>query len=495
MTTTIEREAPAAAPTYDLYINGEWRPAASGATFVRKSPANGEPVGTFAKGSKEDTEAAIAAARAAFDSGVWSKAPAKTRQQALAAISAELRTNRQRYGEYIAKELGKPIRDAIGEVIGAADVFEYYAGKALDLTGYNVSAYREEAMGLVVRDPVGVCGLIVPWNFPLILLSWKLAPALAVGCTVIIKPSDTTPLCTLELTKFIAGLNLPPGVVNTVTGPGSQVGMTLASHPDVDKVAFTGSTATGRVIMQAATSNMKKISLELGGKSPNIVFADANMDQAVAGAVNAAFWNQGEVCQAGSRLLLEESIHDEFVERLIAETAKLKVGDPLSRDTQMGPVVNEDQLSTVENYVEIGKGEGAKLLAGGHRLTGEGYDGGLYYAPTIFDGVTNDMRIAQEEIFGPVLGVLTFKNVDDAIAIGNDSIYGLAAGIWTENVNTMMKVFKGLKAGSIYGNCYHGAGLTHLPFGGYKQSGIGRELGQVGLDAFTEVKALHLRLR
>ncbi len=481
-------------PTYDLFINGEFVPARSGNRFVRKSPATGQPVGDFAKGGKEDTEAAIAAARAAFDSGAWSNAPAKTRADALNKISDELRTNRAKYAALIAQELGKPLGDSIGEVIGAADVFAYYAGKALDLTGYNVSQYRDEAVGLVFKDPVGVCGLIVPWNFPLILLSWKLAPALAVGCTVIIKPSDTTPLCTLELTKFIASLGLPPGVVNTVTGPGSQVGMTLASHPDVDKVAFTGSTATGRTIMQAATSNMKKISLELGGKSPNIVFADADFKAAVSGAINAAFWNQGEVCQAGSRLLVEESIHDQFMEAMLEELKGFKVGDPMSRETKMGPIVNEDQLQTVENYVEIGKSEGATLVAGGHRLTGPEYDAGFYYAPTVFDNCTNDMRICQEEIFGPVLSVITFKDVDDAIRIGNDSIYGLAAGIWTNNVNTMMKVFKRLKAGSVYGNCYQGAGLTHLPFGGYKQSGIGRELGQIGLDAFLEAKALHLRL-
>ncbi len=488
MTTTV------AVPTYDLYINGEFVPAASGETFTRKSPSTGEPVGVFAKGTKEDTEKAIAAARAAFDAGTWSKAPAKTRSQALRRISDELRTNRQKYAEVLATDLGKPINDSIGEVIGSADVFEYYSGRALDLNGYNNTTYRDDAMGLVFREPVGVAGLIVPWNFPLFLLTWKLSAALAAGCTVVIKPSDTTPQVAAELTKFIATLGLPPGVVNTVSGPGSQVGMTIAGHPDVDKVAFTGSTAVGRTIMQSAAGNLKKVSLELGGKSPNIVFADADMKQAVAGAINAAFWNMGEACEAGTRLLLQESIHDSFMEQLLEAMKSYTVGDPLQKETRMGPIVSEEQLKTVESYVEIGKGEGAKLVLGGHRLTGDGYDRGLFYAPTIFDNCTGGMRIVQEEIFGPVLSVLTFTDEADAIRIGNDTVYGLAAGVWTGNVNTMMRVSKGLRAGTVYANCYHAAGLTNMPFGGYKQSGIGRELGDLGLEAYTEVKAVHLRL-
>jgi aldehyde dehydrogenase (NAD+)/betaine-aldehyde dehydrogenase len=376
----------------------------------------------------------------------------------------------------------------------AADVYDYYAGLALDMRGDAITNYVPDAVGLTVHEPVGVVGVITPWNFPVLLITWKLAPALAAGCTVVAKPSEFTAGTTFELARIITEAGAPKGVMNVVTGPGNVVGAELAASERVDKIAFTGSTAVGKTIMQAASGNLKKISLELGGKSPNVVFADANVDQAVGGSFFGIYLNTGQVCQAGSRLLLQESIKDEFMTKLQAFTKTVKVGDPADPTTTMGPVINEQQLEKVVGYVHAGADEGATMLCGGGRLTGEGYDQGLFVQPTIFDGVTNDMRIAREEIFGPVLSVITFKDADEALRIANDTIYGLASAVWTKDINTAFKMAKGIQAGTVWVNSYHSAGLPYMPYGGYKQSGIGRELGHEGLEEYMETKAIQIKL-
>jgi aldehyde dehydrogenase (NAD+)/betaine-aldehyde dehydrogenase len=394
----------------------------------------------------------------------------------------------------LSLEMGKPIREATVEVALAADVFDYYAGLALDVKGQAITNYVPDAVGLVLKEPVGVVGIITPWNFPLLLCTWKLAPSLAVGCTNVLKPSTFSPCTTYELGRIVTEAGAPPGVVNVVTGPASVVGEKIAASPAVDKVAFTGSTETGRRIMQLAASNVKKISLELGGKSPNIVFADANLEAAAWGALFGIYLNAGQVCQAGSRLLVQQEVHDAFLERFMALTGTLKAGDPLDESTSLGPLVSEEQLRKVEGYVQAGRQEKAKLLKGGQRITGDGFDRGLFYEPTVFDQVDNRMKIAQEEIFGPVLSVIPFREPEEALRIANETMYGLAAAIWTNDLNRALKFVKGIKAGSVWVNSYHTAGILHMPFGGYKASGIGRELGQEGMEIFLETKSVQIKL-
>jgi acyl-CoA reductase-like NAD-dependent aldehyde dehydrogenase len=347
---------------------------------------------------------------------------------------------------------------------------------------------------MTVKEPVGVVGIITPWNFPISLVSWKVAPALAAGCAVVIKPSEFTAGIAFELGRIVSESGAPAGVVNIVTGPGPVVGAELASNARVDKVAFTGSTAVGRSIMKAASASVKRVSLELGGKSPNIVFADANMEDALRGTLYGIYMNTGQVCQAGTRLLIHESIKDEFLDRLLERTSSAKVGDPNDPDVMMGPLINEAQLEKVLGYMKIGREEGADLICGGERLAGEAYDQGLYVQPTIFDCVRNDMRIAQEEIFGPVLSVLMFRDADEALQIANDTIYGLAAAVWTSDLNTAFKVSKGLQSGTVWVNAFHSTSIVFMPYGGYKQSGTGREMGHEGLDEYLETKAIQIKL-
>ena len=480
--------------TYQLLINGELVEPKSGETFERHNPANGEVVASCPKASPEDTDAAIQAARDAFDSGSWAKAPARQRAEVLRKTATKIREEHNELTRLLASEVGKPLSEAGMEVAMTADVFDYYAGLALDIKGQVVSNYVDDAIGMILKEPVGVVGIITPWNFPLLLVTWKAAPALAVGCTIVMKPATYTPCTTYELGRILNEAGCPAGVVNVITGPAKDTGARLATSDLVDKIAFTGSTEVGREVMRAAAGNIKKISLELGGKSPNIIFSDANLQSAVFGAMIGIYFNAGQVCQAGSRLLVQQDVHDQFLDMFVNMTSTLKVGDPMDPQTRIGPLVSEQQLKTVEEYVDSGKHDKAQLVKGGGRLTGDGYDKGYFYEPTIFDQVDNRMKISQEEIFGPVLSIIPFSDAKEALKIANDSMYGLAAAVWTSDINKAFKFAKGIKAGSVWVNCYHTAGIPQMPFGGYKQSGIGRELGQEGMAMFMETKSVSIKL-
>jgi acyl-CoA reductase-like NAD-dependent aldehyde dehydrogenase len=495
MTTQTARPQAVTGKKYQLLINGKLVDALLGETFERRYPANNDlVVAQCPKADADDTDAAIQAARNAFDSGAWSAAPARQRSQVLRKTAEKIREEMNDLSRLLASEVGKPVTEAGMEVAMAADVFDYYAGLALDIKGQVISNYVPDAMGLILKEPVGVVGIITPWNFPMLLATWKLAPALAAGCTTVVKPASYTPCTTYELGRIVTEAGAPPGVINVVTGPGKTTGDRLASSDLVDKIAFTGSTEVGRQVMRAAAANVKKISLELGGKSPNVIFADANLQSAVIGSLFGMYLNGGQVCQAGSRLLVEQSVHDQFMAMFGNFINGLKVGDPMDPATRMGPIVSAAQLNTVQSYVDAGKSDDAELLRGGNRLSGPEYDNGYFFEPTIFDKVDNGMKIAQEEIFGPVLTVIPFEDANEAMRIANESMYGLAAAVWTKDIDRAFKFAKGLQAGSVFVNCYHSAGIPQMPFGGYKQSGIGRELGQEGMDLFMETKSVSIKL-
>jgi aldehyde dehydrogenase (NAD+)/betaine-aldehyde dehydrogenase len=498
MTTETAAPGAVAGKEYQLLINGQYVPSKSGETLERRYPANTDViVATFPSASEEDVDAAIQAARTAFDNGSWSNSPAAQRAMVLRKAAEKIRDELNDLAKILASEVGKPLSEASMEVALTSQVFDYYAGLAVEIKGQVLSTQVPDAIGLILKEPVGVVGIITPWNFPMLLATWKLAPALAAGCTTVIKPATYTPCTTYELGRILTEAGAPPGVVNVVTGSGKTVGDRIAASPLVDKVAFTGSTEVGQQVMRAAASNVKKISLELGGKSPNVIFADANLQGAVMGSLFGIYLNAGQVCQAGSRVLVEESVHEQFVNMFSNFTQGLKVGDPMDPATRMGPVVSDSQLNTVEHYVSEGNKENAQLVTGGNRLTGPEYDKGYFYQPTIFDRVDNRMTIAQEEIFGPVLSIIPFKDGDEALKMANDTMYGLAAAVWTKDIDRAFKFAKGIKAGTVWVNSYHAAGqlgVPLMPFGGYKQSGIGRELGTEGLEYFLETKSVAIKL-
>lgn len=481
--------------TYELFIDGRWVAPVEGCVMERKSPADGRVVGRYARGTAADVETAVAAARKTFDESSWPTCPARKRSRVLQRAADLLRERADAIGRRITLELGKPITLARNEVMLTADVFEYYAALGQDLRGETISQYTPDALGLVLREPVGVVAMITPWNFPLLILAWKVAPAIAAGCTMIAKPSSLTPGSALDLAVILQDAGLPDGVYNVVPGGGQEVGMALARHDHVDKVAFTGSTEVGRQVLTAAVGNIKKVSLELGGKSPNVIFPDADLGQAVRGAYWGIFLNSGQACQAGSRLLVHRDVHDEFMAALVDMTKSSRIGDPLDDKTMIGPLVDDTQLRTVSDYIERGRQEGAKLLYGGRRLANGVFANGLFVEPTVFDGVAPEMAICQEEIFGPVLSVLTFDDVADAVRLANDTMYGLAAAVWTKNIDIALTSAKGIRAGTVWVNAYYDAGLAFvMPIGGYKASGFGRELGREGLEEYFETKAVHVRL-
>jgi len=476
-----------------LYVNGQFVLGADTSQDI-VNPATGAVIAQAARATAAETNAAIDAARAAFDSGSWSGQTAMQRGQVLFEIARRIREQAPELAHLETKNMGKPLVESEFDVADAATCFEYYGGLATKITG-DVNPVPDDALSLTLKEPVGVCGQIIPWNYPLLMAAWKIAPALCAGCTVVLKPAEATPLTAIALARIcdaIAGL--PKGVVNVVTGDGPVVGAALAASERVDKVAFTGSTATGRTILRAAAdSNLKKVSLELGGKSPNIFFADADWEAAIDGALFGVFINQGEVCSAGSRILVERSIHARFVEALVAKAKTIRLGDPMDRATKMGPLVTAKHRDRVLGYVEAGKRDGARLVLGGGVPAGAGFTGGAWLEPTIFDGVAPHMTIAQEEIFGPVASVLPFDGEAGAVAIGNGTPYGLAAAVWTRDIFRAFRVVRQLRAGVVWVNHMQPT-YVEAPWGGMKMSGVGRELGRYGIEGYLELKQVHVNL-
>ncbi|MEH7146922.1 aldehyde dehydrogenase family protein [Priestia megaterium] len=477
--------------TLNMYINGEWRKAEKQRPTV--NPATGEVIGYAAEGSAEDMKAAIEAAREAFDSGIWSETSASERAAILFKIADKLEEEKEELAALETMDNGKPYREAEADVEDAAACFRYYAGLITKPDGqtYSVPAPMQ---AMVIKEPIGVCGLIVPWNYPLLMSVWKIAPALAAGNTIVFKPSEVTPVTPTKLFEILESVGLPKGVANLVMGAGDTVGNTLIQDKRVDKISFTGGTVTGKHIMRQAAENVTKVSLELGGKSPNIIFADADFETAVDYALFGIFAGSGQICAAGSRILVEESIAERFIERFAERAQKIKVGNGMDQEIEMGPLVSEEHMKKVLKYIEIGKQEGARLVCGGNRITSSGLEKGFFVEPTVFSSVTSNMKIVQDEIFGPVVVIQTFKDEKEAIKLANDTEYGLAGSVFTNDGAKALRVIKKLRAGITWVNTYHFT-FNEAPWGGYKQSGIGRGLGTFGLEEFQEVKQININLQ
>ena len=474
-----------------LLIGGQWRAGQNEETFDIVEPATGEVMARAAIASPADVDAAVKAARMAFERGAWSTMPASARGRILYRIAELIRSDVERLATLEARNAGKPIRDARDEVMGAAQCFEYYAGAATRILGETIPV-SSPGLDFTLREPVGVVGLIVPWNFPLSIASWKVAPALAAGNAAVLKPASYTPLTAIELGRIALEAGLPEGVLNVITGPGGTTGNALAGHPGVDKISFTGETLTGVSILQRAAPNITRVSLELGGKSPNIVFEDADLEKAAPAAVASVFGNAGQDCCARSRAFVHRSIAEEFDERVAMGAKALTVGDPLDDKTEMGPLISTKQRERVQGYIEIGEKEGARRIAGGSvpRVNG---GKGSYLEPTVFDQADNRMRIAQEEIFGPVLTIIPFKDEEDVVRLVNENQYGLSGSIWTRDVGRALRVAKAVRTGVLSINSSRSVHVE-APFGGYKRSGIGRELGMHALQLYTEVKNVFVSL-
>ena len=466
------------------FINGQWVESASGKTFATYNPATEEKIADVVQCDEKDVDRAVKAARAAFEDGPWSKMDARDRGILLFRLADKLEENFDELAALETLDNGKPISDARGADLPLViDCLRYYAGWADKIHGDTLPV-RGNYFSYTRREPVGVCGQIIPWNFPMLMTAWKWGPALATGNTIVMKPAEQTPLTCLRMADLAQEAGFPDGVINILPGYG-ETGAAIVAHPDVDKVAFTGSTETGQIIMRSAADSLKRVTLELGGKSPNIVFADADIDAAIAGAEFALYFNQGQCCCAGSRLFVEESIHKDFVARVAERASDRKLGNPFSTDTVQGPQVDQEQFDKIMSYIDKGKSAGADLVTGGSRYG----DQGFYVEPTVFDNVSDDMDIAQHEIFGPVMSILPFRDADEVIERGNKTFYGLAAAVWTKDIEKAHRIAHSLKAGTVWVNCYDVFDAA-APFGGYKMSGIGRECGEIALQNYTELKTV-----
>jgi len=492
-TKTAERPRTVKAPKVKdqpLLIGGKWVDSVSGKTFATVHPATGETICQVAEGDKADIDLAVKAARKAFEEGPWSKMSARERGTLLHKLADLIEKNAEELAALETLDNGKPLRDSLNADLPLTiQCYRYYAGWADKIHGKTIPV-SGPYFCYTRHEPLGVVGQIIPWNFPLLMQAWKWGPALATGCTIVLKPAEQTPLTALRVAQLAQEAGIPDGVVNVVPGFGPTAGAALSSHKDVDKVAFTGEYTTGQLVMEAAAkSNLKRVSLELGGKSPNVVFADADLDAAVEGAYFGLFFNQGQCCCAGSRLFVEEKVHDQFVEKLVKKAKSQRVGDPFDMATTQGPQVSQEQCDRILGYIEAGKKEGAKLLTGGKKHGDQGY----FVEPTVFDGVKDEMKIAKEEIFGPVMNILTFKDVHEVIKRGNQTFYGLAAAVWTRDIKKAHQIANGLRAGTVWINCYD-VFDSAAPFGGFKMSGFGRELGEYALELYTEVKTVYVNL-
>ena len=485
---TIERSAVPAIGQTRLFINNEWVDPLDGTCFDTLNPATGEVIASVAQGGATDIDRAVKAARHALESPPYSTMDAADRGRLLLRLADLVEAQAQELALLESLNAGKTIADSLGDMQGVANTLRYYGGWADKIEG-RTPPVRGNFLTYTLRQPVGVVGQIIPWNFPLLMLAWKLGPAIACGNTVVLKPAEQTPLTALRLAELAMEAGFPPGILNIVNGVGEVTGAALVVHPDVDKIAFTGHVDTAKIIQKAAADTLKRTSFELGGKSPNVIFADADMDQAVAGAFHAIYFNGGQCCTAGSRLFVEERVHREFVERLAARAKQRKVGDPLDPSTEQGPQVSQEQLDKILGYIDLGQQQGAALVTGGHRIG----DKGFFVEPTIFDNVRDDMRIATDEIFGPVVSVLPFRDIGELIGRANNTYYGLSAGIWTKNIDKAHLFAKHVKAGTVWVNCYHVVDTT-TPFGGFKMSGHGRENGETALELYTEMKTVTINL-
>jgi acyl-CoA reductase-like NAD-dependent aldehyde dehydrogenase len=476
-----------------MVIGGESVDAADGQTFDVVNPATGATIATAPLGGPADVDRAVEAARKAFDDRKgWATWAAGKRGRSLAKLAALIKANTDELAQLESRNVGKPISGARGEITGVSLVFDYYAGAANKVFGQTIPVSKP-GLDLTLREPIGVVGLIVPWNFPLLMASWKVAPALAAGNTAILKPASYSPLTAIRLGELALEAGIPPGVLNVVTGPGGSAGAAMAAHPGIGKIAFTGETTTGQEIMRLASATVKKVSLELGGKSPNIVFADADLERFARESPYSVFDNAGQDCCARSRILVERSAHERVVELFAAATRKVKVGDPADEATEVGTLVSTKQLERVREYIEIGLAEGATLVVGGDAPDDPALAGGAYLMPAVFDGVGNDMRIAREEIFGPVVSVIPFDTEDEAVRLANATPYGLSASVWSRDIGRALRTARGVQAGVISVNS-NSSVHTEAPFGGYKMSGIGRELGMAALDLYTETKNVFIDL-
>jgi aldehyde dehydrogenase (NAD+) len=474
---------------YQTVIDGRWVDSASGQFFETDNPYTGKPWALIPRCAADDVDRAVRAAHKAFTSGDWPKLTASKRGALLRRLGDLVAENSKLLAEIEVRDNGKLIAEMTTTTAYMAQWYHYYGGLADKIEGAVIPTDKADTFNYTRYEPLGVVAAIVPWNSPLFLTTWKLAPALAAGNTIVIKPSEFTSASLLEFMKLVEQAGIPPGVVNVVTGFGQEVGMPLVEHPLVAKVAFTGSDATGQRVYEAAARGLKRVSMELGGKSPNIVFDDAELDNAVKGVVSGIFAATGQTCVAGSRLLVQKSIHDQFVEKLLALARTAKIGNPMELETQVGPITNKPQFEKVLNYIDIAKSEGATPLLGGRRASGAECGDGWFVEPTIFGGVNNAMRIAQEEVFGPVLSVIPFRDEEEALAIGNDVVYGLAAGVWTQSMRRALMMADRLQAGTVWVNTYRAVSYLS-PFGGYKRSGIGRESGQEMLKEYVQVKSV-----